>query len=254
VFPGLLFRFWFLQHGVAGMPQRGFCSNARFRAITRLRLRRLTFRAAAAGIVLCTGAIGARAGDNDIMTRPNSIYDDMMQVIGLRDPGAGINYSERSPLVIPPTRNLPPPVADAPPNVAGWPEDPNGARAKAKNKQTWPIPDWAVTLGQPLPPNKLEVHGAPPPGNRGSSSTSAGLAGNGAPDKTSIFSLFSFNKSQYATFTGPPARHRLTDPPSSYLVPSPDQPYGIGQAQQHYKAPNLANRAVPVEAGGGEGH
>jgi hypothetical protein len=237
------------------MPQRGFCSRmASFRALTRLPLQRLMFCAAAAGLVVCAGATGARAGDNDIMSRPNSVYNDIMRTIGLEDSGDAVNYSERSPLVIPPTRNLPPPVADAPPKVAGWPEDPNAARGNTKKKHTGPVPDWAVTLAQPLLPSQLNaVHGSSPGSNNVGRPGAPGLAGNGAPDKTDIFNLFSFHKSHYATFTGAPPRRRLTDPPSSYLIPSPDQPYGIGPGQQRFKPPNLANRAVPVEAGGGEG-
>jgi hypothetical protein len=54
--------------------------------------------------------------------------------------------------------------------------------------------------------------------------------------KNGLFSSFGsvFHKEQYATFTGEPARSALTDPPPGYLTPSPDQPYGIGDAKAKY--------------------
>lgn len=64
--------------------------------------------------------------------------------------------------------------------------------------------------------------------------------------KKSVFSFDWFKKEQYATFTGPPPRTSLTDPPSDYFIPSPDQPYGIGPSQKQYKVPTVADRMEPT--------
>ena len=69
--------------------------------------------AALAIVALCGSTALALAGD-DTMSSSGSIYDEMLQIIGVQG-GNNIEYSERSPLVVPPTRDLPPPTADAAP-------------------------------------------------------------------------------------------------------------------------------------------
>jgi len=76
-------------------------------------LQRAARGAALAVLVVCANAVAARAGD-DSMSSNTSFYDKMLQVIGVQG-GANIQYGERSPLVVPPTRDLPPPAADRPP-------------------------------------------------------------------------------------------------------------------------------------------
>ena len=43
----------------------------------------------------------------------------------------GIDYRERSPLVVPPKLDLPPPAAAADVKAPNWPKDPDDARRKA---------------------------------------------------------------------------------------------------------------------------
>jgi len=85
-----------------------------------------------AGLVLCTNS-AARAGDDDDSP---SVMGKVMETLGLRDPKgnyAGIDYNERSPLVVPPTRDLPPPEASTAPPAPNWPKDQDVIRrAKAK--------------------------------------------------------------------------------------------------------------------------
>jgi len=55
-----------------------------------------------------------------------------------------------------------------------------------------------------------------------------------------LFSFDMFKKEQYATFTGEPPRTSLTDPPSGYMTPSPDQPYGVGSDKKYkYEVPTV---------------
>ena len=97
-----------------------------------------TARAAAlAALCVCACTAVARAGDDDpnaTQSSGGSIYDKMLDVVGLGGQGT-IQYSERSPLVVPPTRDLPPPGANAPPAVPNWPKDPDIARSQASQGQ-----------------------------------------------------------------------------------------------------------------------
>lgn len=213
-------------------------------------LNRAACGAALAVLLVCAGTAAARAGDDDTMSSHTSFYDKMLQVIGVGG-GANINYSERSPLVVPPTRDLPPPGADAAPSVPDWPKDPDLTRqtkAKAKEKPK-PHSDYVIESSRPLSPGELNVPG-PFTGSSGGRAANADPEAqqlNPAitqPNKKSLFSfdLFNSNKTEYATFTGEPARASLTDPPPGYLTPSPDQPYGIGPDHKQYKVPTVADR------------
>ena len=79
----------------------------------------------------------ARAGDDDDeddKTFEEKIIEGIMKGIGGTNmENQGIDYRERSPLVVPPKLDLPPPAGTtaevkAPPN---WPKDPDDARRKA---------------------------------------------------------------------------------------------------------------------------
>jgi hypothetical protein len=214
---------------------------------------RTTRAAALAALCVCACAATARAGNDD----PNatqgsggSVYDKMLDVIGLGSQGT-IQYSERSPLVVPPTRDLPPPGANAQPAVPNWPKDPDveqSKQAKVKEKPG-PHPNWVIENSRPLRPDELRN----PAGTTPASPTTPNTSTSGAdyPEqierpKKSIFSLDWFKKEQYATFTGEPARTSLTDPPVGYQTPSPDQPYGIGPEKRQNKIPTVADRVTPT--------
>ena len=231
-----------------------------------------TARAAAfAALCVCSFTVAARAGDdssNSTQSSGDSIYDKMLGVIGLGSQ-ATIQYGGRSPLVVPPTRNLPPPGANAAPTVANWPKDPDIERTKqAKVKERLgPHPDWVIESSRPLNPNELRNPGGVA-GGTGTATTGTatgtttpapapGLPRADYPDqierpKKTIFSLDFFKKEQYATFTGEPGRTSLTDPPPGYQTPSPDQPYGIGPDKKKYKIPTVADRVTPTSGAANE--
>jgi len=208
----------------------------------RVRLACAAGGAALTALVVCAGG-AARAGDDDI-SNSTSIYDKILQTIGVDGGGPNIQYNERSPLVVPPTRDLPPPQADAVPQVPDWPHDPDMARrtqTKAKEKPK-PHPDYVLESSRPLRPDELRGSGAP----AGGGGTATANAGGDVPrPKKSIFDFSFFHKEEYATFTGEPDRTSLTDPPPGYMTPSPDQPYGIGPEQKKYKIPTVADRTTP---------
>jgi hypothetical protein len=167
-----------------------------------------------------------------------------MNTLGLHDPFApqyGINYSERSPLVVPPTRDLPPPQSSNGPPAPNWPVDPEiRARAAAKSDDiVRPAPDYVTDSSRPLRPNELNA--VNPPGTNDQSSPSELGA-----KKPGVFSFDWLKQEDYGTFTGEPPRVSLTDPPPGYQTPSPDQPYGIVPEKKIYKPPTLGERMEPA--------
>ncbi len=207
---------------------------------------RLVQGAALAALLLCANTAAVRAGGDD--PDNESFYSKFMRALGLKDPRTldySINYNERSPLVVPPSRDLPPPQSAAPP-PADWPKDPDVAlrnKAKAEDKVV-PHPDYVIDSSRALRPDELnDVPGART-GDPGRARDPETVGGDTA--KKNIWDFNIFNKEQYATFTGEPARERLTDPPPGYLTPSPDQPYGITPEQKAYKVPTLADRVEPT--------
>ena len=100
-----------------------------------------TFRARAAlslalGAALLATSLPARAADDDVPI-DRKIFGSILEGLGLRRDGEAINYQERPPLVIPPSRNLPPPetVDRALANNPAWPKDPDVVRRKREAQQ-----------------------------------------------------------------------------------------------------------------------
>ena len=199
----------------------------------------LTLGAAA---LLLTGA--ARAADDEDSI-DQKVMRSIMDGLGFkRDGEATINYQERAPLVLPPSRALPPPeqVDAATANNPAWPKDPDVARRKAdaaaeKNRN---VSDEREREQNPLRPDQLTPGGRPkkkqvrtddgyepPASGFGNQLLPSQL---GATNTTVWNSMFGGKKEETAKFTGEPPRSSLTDPPPGYQTPSPDQPYGLGKA------------------------
>jgi len=200
------------------------------------------------GATLLASASPARAGEDDtsIETR---IMRSVLEGIGLRKDGeAPINYEERAPLVIPPSRALPPPErSDAViANNPAWPKDPDIARAKAEAAQEEKENNYETTAEKVrhdsgrLSPADMTPGQKPRAVRR---TASAGSAQGTTSDysekmspsqlgfKDSLFGMmFSKPKDEnVAHFTSEPPRTALTDPPVGYQTPSPAQPYGAGK-------------------------
>ena len=217
-------------------------------------LLRTVLGAGLAAAVVCANT-AARAGDDD---DGPTMLGTILQGIGLQGPHssyAGIDYNERSPLVVPPTRELPAPqTANAAP-APDWPKDQDMARrakAKAESKKVTPHGDYQSESSRPLRPDEYNQLNRPKPSAAGDGDSSAdqlmrdprdhGVTGTA---KNLFGSMFS-KKNEYATFTGEPSRETLTDPPPGYLTPSPDQPYGVGQAPAQYKVKSVGERVEPT--------
>ena len=98
--------------------------------------RAMRFAAIALGVGLVMAAGPVRAADDDEdddRTFEEKIIHNIMTGIGGKNmESKGIDYRERSPLVVPPKLDLPPPAgstAAAP--APNWPKDPDEARRKA---------------------------------------------------------------------------------------------------------------------------
>ena len=220
--------------------------------MARARLMRAAwFTAAALGIGLVMASSAVRAADDDDeddKTFEEKIIEGIMRGIGGTNmENRGIDYRERSPLVVPPKLDLPPPgQAAAEPKVPNWPKDPDEQRRKAAieaRKKANKDPREAARI---LAPSELAQKGTgrssgdsladQPGGNINSNPLSPSQLG-----YTGGFSrLFGGNKAETAPFKGEPTRDSLTQPPTGYQTPSPNFAYGTGPKESLNKEYNPA--------------
>ena len=233
------------------------------RALTR----GLPLAAVALGIGLVMTAGAARAGDDDVDQRSFSerFVDSFKSTIrGTTMDNRGIDYRERSPLVVPPTLDLPPPssASNAAPQIANWPKDPDERQRKAiiaaKKKNApppAPVAAVAVTDAAPRPVNIAPPLPEPPapgtvrpahandqngtartdpiydqPGDlfKGGASTVSSSLDNIGLGSLGLGNLFGSKKDEPTLAPGTePTRAALTQPPAGYQTPSPNYPYAV---------------------------
>jgi hypothetical protein len=216
------------------------------------------------GLTLVMTAGAARAGDDDDRSFTERFVDGFKATIrGNNMDNRGIDYRERSPLVVPPNLDLPPPVADAgPAKIANWPKDPDERQRKAiiaaKKKNAPPVaaaaPQPAQAPAQANAAAPVGVTGAPPaviaagasepppPPREGTAKydpaldqggnivrDGAGTIGStlGIGDTFGLGSLFGGKSHDSAPFTNEPTREALTQPPEGYQTPSSGYAYGV---------------------------
>jgi hypothetical protein len=190
-----------------------------------------------AGLFLASASVPARAADSDndsIWNLDKKVWSEVRHGLGLRsEDDVDINYRERSPLVIPPSNDLPPPSsASAAQANADWPVDPDikarKDRKKAEANYDVDIDSW----GNPLLPSELNK-GRVRASKNGRKETSdfdkafeaftpsqLGYTGG-------LFGMFkSEKKDEVATFKAEPPRTVLTEPPPGLQTPSSAYPYG----------------------------
>ena len=220
----------------------------------------------AIGLVVTAGP--ARAGDDDVVDQRSfseKFVDGFKSTIrGTSMDNRGIDYRERSPLVVPPNLDLPPPaaaVASNAPKVANWPKDPDERQRKAiiaaKKKNAPPVavaaaPGEAVRPINIAPP--VAEAAAPAPGasrptyandmngtartdpvydqggdlfKGGARELSSSLDSVGIGD-LGLGNLFGTKKADGTLAPGTePSRQALTQPPAGYQNPSPNYPYAV---------------------------
>src|SRR5712671_3134633 len=93
---------------------------------------RLAVVAVGVGLVMTAGAARAEDDEDDKSFEEKIIEGIMAGIGGTNMDNRGIEYRERSPLVVPPKLDLPPPAAASNEVKApNWPKDPDEARRKA---------------------------------------------------------------------------------------------------------------------------
>ena len=202
-------------------------------------MRALRSSAMALGIGLLLSASYAHAQsaiDDDEDTFEEKIIKNVMTGLGGTNmENTGIEYRERSPLVVPPKIELRAPDDGSAANVANWPKDPDVQRrkaAKAAAGQRKQSPEEARRI---LSPSELAV-GRTGPERRTAETNMPGDPGASAilsPSQLGFTGGFSQmfgggSKTETTTFTGEPTRDSLTMPPSGYQTPSPAYAYGTG--------------------------
>lgn len=161
--------------------------------------------------------------EDHILNTDKRMVDQLLESIGLISRTPGIQYRERSPLVVPAGRDLPPPGAK-PAKTADWPTDPDVKlrRAAAKERKTTP-PDPAKPItGTTESYRRVETGKWDEVGKKIEEPSIVDLFRSGK-----MFSLGESKKVETGTFTGEPPRTTLTAPPAGYLTPSPAAPYGV---------------------------
>ena len=207
-------------------------------------------------LLIIAGSAGtALAADDD----GEGFYDQrllrsFLRGLGLSNGREGtIEYKERPPLVVPPSRDLPPPettgswcgairlgrpIRTTPsagrlrrpgPNASRWRPRNLGRRGHAERSQggqnqhaageTGIKPGQTVETSTQLRPDELGYRG-------GLWSDFVGLGSTFAKEKPA----------EGAKFLREPGRANLTDPPNGYRTPSPDQPYGLNYRHDKPKA------------------
>jgi hypothetical protein len=209
---------------------------------------RLAAIALGIGLVMTSGAVRA-ADDEDDKTFEEKIIEGIMAGIGGTNmENRGIDYRERSPLVVPPKLDLPPPAsASADVKAPNWPKDPDEARRKAaiaarKKENKDPVEASRILTPSELNKGKVAAtaRNSDDPIQPGSQNNNPILSPSQLGYNGSFSGLFGGSKSETAPFKGEPTRDSLTQPPSGYQTPSPNFAYGTGPKESMNKEYNPA--------------
>jgi hypothetical protein len=225
------------------------------------RLRRHAIATSLAAMLVFAGGIGHALAQEDEDELPDTkFFKSMLKGLGLKKDGeqSGIEYQERPPLVVPPTRDLPPPQStDAVRGNAAWPKDQDEQRrreASVKRRKDAKPFDWS-DLGTQLSPSELK---------KGASTAKDEAISRKTPQEVeqynrqykpselgyvgglfgSMKDFFGGGGDQTATFETEPPRASLTDPPVGYRSPSPAQPYGVSKDTSRSKAMTQEDRVT----------
>jgi len=214
-------------------------------------------------LVAFSGAAYAQqAADDDEDTFEQKIIKNILGGLGVDVGRGGIDYRERSPLVIPPSRELPPPQASGATANPAWPREQQQKKVAIQNRShSRATPDEPGTSSI-MTPDELR-RGINPRAQRITDPSKSGSMEEPDigrpmrpdelnPGQKSIFSMDGLwggrRDGERATFTGEPARSSLTQPPPGYQTPSASQPYGMGEDKSSgWKIPTILDRPVGQE-------
>ena len=211
-------------------------------------------------LALPMAASAQQAQDDDEDTFEQKIIKNILGGMGVDVGRTGIDYRERSPLVIPPTRDLPPPqAAGAAARNPAWPREPDRKLAvhnkpNARATQTDPGTHSVLSPDQLRRGTNPRAGRITDPSQTQGSIEEANVGRPLSPSQLGSSSIFNWNAlmgthlNEQATFTGEPTRGSLTQPPSGYQTPSANYPYGAGVDKgSGWKIPTLLDRPVGQE-------
>jgi len=208
------------------------------------------------GLLLASNVARAQENDDDDQTFEEKVIEGIMKGIGGTNmDNTGIDYRERSPLVVPPKLDLPPPAsATAEAKVPNWPKDPDVSRRKAAKEARKKENKDPREASRILSPSELNQPGMKSARSQAPGSSDSAAPG-GDPGTTAVLSpsqlgynggfmgLFKGNQSETAQFKEEPKREALTQPPPGYQTPSPNFAYGTGPKE------SLVNKVYDPAAG-----
>jgi hypothetical protein len=244
-------------------------SNLQIRTVGRRDFRRHLIASSFAALLVIAGGIGQALAQDDEDDLPDTkFFKSMLRGFGMRNgqEDAGINYQERPPLVVPPTRDLPPPqTTDAAARTAAWPKDQDEVRrreASTKRKKDAHPFVWE-DLGRQLRPDELNKRSATAKdqalrkrsadaveeNERQLKPAELGYSGGLFGDVRTFFT--GNNKDEIVPFEAEPPRASLTDPPAGYRSPSAAQPYGLRADTSKAKAMTQEDRVTSGSDGPG---
>jgi hypothetical protein len=202
------------------------------------------------------GAVKAQQAEGDEDSFEQRIIKNILGGLGV-DVGnrKGIDYRERSPLVIPPSLDLPPPgEADASARNPAWPREQTRKKTAVQAR-----PQVNATADDPgtssrMTPDEMR-RGTSPRAQRVTDPSKSGSQEDPdigrplRPNELGSSSIFNWRAltGNYATetarFEGEPSRGTLTQPPPGYQTPSASQPYGIAtETPGGWKIPTVLSR------------
>ncbi len=207
---------------------------------TLTRALRLAVVALGVGLVMAAGAARAQDDEDDQTFEEKIIQNIMTGIGGTNMENRGIDYRERSPLVVPPNLDLPPPESvKSEIKDPNWPKDPDEARRRAAiAARKKAKPKSLLEAARPLTPSELNVGRTAAPVRTSNEPIQPGVSNSPmlSPSQLGfnggLFGMFKSSKTESAPFKGEPERETLTQPPAGYQTPSPNYAYGTGPDSQ----------------------
>jgi hypothetical protein len=219
--------------------------------------RRLTAVAGTLVLAMACGSTGAAAqnASEEQLPADTRFFRKLLKEFGMQLGEEAVEFRERAPLVVPPSRTLPPPQSgDMVSRTPSWPKDPDVRRRNeaittaAQKARLKGAAEAMEEEGRALRPSELEV---------GRIATRTGTERVQSADESArplkpsdlgtkgLMDLFSMKPEKPTEFTQEPPRSNLTEPPPGYQTPSSAQPYGLGQARREPVKPStVTERAV----------
>jgi len=184
--------------------------RSRTRQVWRQRVR-LAALAGALGLIGLTGMAGGVAHAQD--SGDGGLWGSMLKSLGIGGEN-NIEYRERPPLVVPPTRDLPPPQTAARARDPNWPVDSKSGDLQKKGAQVRDL-------------DRLPVPQRPEPSVAGD--TTAAIPSSQPASSGGFFgNLFSSSDRPAGPLVATtPTRKTLIQPPLDYESPAPGQPAGV---------------------------